>query len=716
MPKISVIIPVYNTEKYLAECLDSVVNQTLQDIEIICVNDGSTDGSLAILEEYAEKDSRIKIIQQKNQGAGEARNKGIKTAQGEYIAFIDSDDFLEEDCFYEKLYNSAKSEQADISKANYKNLSDKYVPEFVNEMIKENKLNFTSTFCSCIFNRLFLINNNIFFPNLIDMEDPVFAFSCAIKANKIIIVDNLYIIIRQRTGSATFGIPSKKRIEAKILGLEKIIQIASQNNVPTEVYAYVCGFWFSMIFDGALRNKNIRTMKFYITKLKEIYAKDLSKNKQINHYIKTYFSDYLSFYNKTSFLSIISKIYLKTVLNWFFSLKNEISTHSKYKIVTILGLKFRIKKYNRKLSVIIPTMQKNTKILQKLLDNLQIDNIVDEIIIIDNSSKGFSQAFLSKYPKAKLIINKKNEFVNPCWNKGIKIAKNDYWALLNDDIIPPPNFCSGVLEILNPKIGIVGMDVDSVKDLCVEEVDNIHYSENKLIIEPAQERNYCFGIAMFGHKKSYYKIPKKIKVWFGDDYLFIKNQNSKKQNYIIKNINIYHCHSLTSNMTCFDEIKKQDDDGIFYALYKPSEKIFSIKNKGKHKVLTFFGLKLKVKRSVDISKLIFDKNLYGKTIKTATIFAMYDNYHYINKKTLNYLYELRRNTDVLILIADNPIVKSEISKIEEIVDVYSFKKHGEYDFGSYKRGLNIIEENPEIFKQLIILYFVMILLNTLVKI
>ena len=92
MPKVSVIIPVYNVEKYLKQCLDSVVNQTLKDIEIICVNDGSTDNSLEILEEYAQKDNRIIIISQENQGQSVARNIALEKATGEYVGFVDSDD------------------------------------------------------------------------------------------------------------------------------------------------------------------------------------------------------------------------------------------------------------------------------------------------------------------------------------------------------------------------------------------------------------------------------------------------------------------------------------------------------------------------------------------------------------------------------------------------------------------------------------------------
>ena len=112
MPKVSVIIPVYNVEAYLRKCLDSVVNQTLKDIEIICVDDGSTDGSAAILEEYAAKDVRIKIIKQENTGVNVARKEGLKLATGEWITFCDADDWLEQDAIAE-MVNVAKQEDAD---------------------------------------------------------------------------------------------------------------------------------------------------------------------------------------------------------------------------------------------------------------------------------------------------------------------------------------------------------------------------------------------------------------------------------------------------------------------------------------------------------------------------------------------------------------------------------------------------------------------------
>lgn len=114
MAIISVIIPVYNSKNYLECCLESVINQTFKNLEIIIVNDGSSDGSKEICELYAKKDSRIKLINQENQGVSAARNKGLDIAQGEYIGFVDSDDFVKQD-MYEKLYKLITDNKADIA-------------------------------------------------------------------------------------------------------------------------------------------------------------------------------------------------------------------------------------------------------------------------------------------------------------------------------------------------------------------------------------------------------------------------------------------------------------------------------------------------------------------------------------------------------------------------------------------------------------------------
>ena len=135
-PKISVIVPVYNMEKYLKKSLSSLQKQTLRDIEIICINDGSKDNSIDILNSFAQVDKRFKIINQPNSGVGKARNNGIKIARGEYLAFMDPDDWVESNA-YKTLYNQAKEQDCDVLVFNYKSIDEQ--GKIINEVrLKDN--------------------------------------------------------------------------------------------------------------------------------------------------------------------------------------------------------------------------------------------------------------------------------------------------------------------------------------------------------------------------------------------------------------------------------------------------------------------------------------------------------------------------------------------------------------------------------------------------
>ena len=130
-PAVSVIVPVYNTGKYVGQCLDSILSQTMQNIEVICVNDGSTDDSLCIISQYARRDSRVKVISQANQGQSVARNAGLRVACGEYIYFCDSDDYISQDMI-EYLYNTAKNKDLDMVLFNADSFLD---PDSVNDAL-----------------------------------------------------------------------------------------------------------------------------------------------------------------------------------------------------------------------------------------------------------------------------------------------------------------------------------------------------------------------------------------------------------------------------------------------------------------------------------------------------------------------------------------------------------------------------------------------------
>ena len=121
--KVSVIVPVYNVENYLKQAISSVINQTLKEIEIICVNDGSTDSSKAILDEYQKSDDRIIVVNKSNKGYGAACNTGLKLARGKYVAILEPDDFIDAE-MYENLYSLAQSCDADMVKSAFYEFSD----------------------------------------------------------------------------------------------------------------------------------------------------------------------------------------------------------------------------------------------------------------------------------------------------------------------------------------------------------------------------------------------------------------------------------------------------------------------------------------------------------------------------------------------------------------------------------------------------------------
>lgn len=200
MTKLSIIVPVYNVEKYLPKCLESLIKQTLKDIEIICVNDGSMDNSLAILKEFASKDSRIRIIDNQHQGVAKTRNTGIEQSTGEYIGFVDSDDYIDID-FFEKLYNSATKSNSDIAIASilkHKNFFNIYNAKYTKEetaitiqdkiKLCEDKKHFFFYAWNKIYHSGFIKENNIKFSEGQIYEDVMFAIKALYYSNKIISV------------------------------------------------------------------------------------------------------------------------------------------------------------------------------------------------------------------------------------------------------------------------------------------------------------------------------------------------------------------------------------------------------------------------------------------------------------------------------------------------------------------------------------------------
>ena len=211
MAKISVVVPVYNVEKYLKECIDSIINQTLEDIEIICVNDGSTDSSLDILNDYAKKDSRIIVINKSNSGYGHTMNMGLNAATGEYIGIIESDDFADKNMF-EDLYKLAKEYDADIVKGDWYNywsknkfarknnrISSAKALKLTNSKLDKSLLRINPSVWSAIYKKEFLNKYNIRFLETpgASYQDLAFSFKVFALAEKVILTDKAYLYYRQ---------------------------------------------------------------------------------------------------------------------------------------------------------------------------------------------------------------------------------------------------------------------------------------------------------------------------------------------------------------------------------------------------------------------------------------------------------------------------------------------------------------------------------------
>lgn len=211
-PKISVLVPIYNVEDFLPECLDSLCGQTLKDIEIVCINDGSTDTSLEIAKEYRKKDNRIIIIDKPNSGYGDSMNKGLERATGEYIGIVEPDDWIDKNAF-DKLYRIAKKDNLEVVKANFYEYftksrkdvskSEMFIPEDEGKVInpREHRTVFYGqpSIWSAIYKNDFLKTNGIkFLPTPgASYQDAGFSFKVWSSASRVMLLNEAFLHYRQ---------------------------------------------------------------------------------------------------------------------------------------------------------------------------------------------------------------------------------------------------------------------------------------------------------------------------------------------------------------------------------------------------------------------------------------------------------------------------------------------------------------------------------------
>jgi len=298
MKKVSIIIPVYNVEKYIDKCLKSLVNQTLEDIEIIVVNDGTLDNSQKVIDKYVKKyPNKVKSFIKKNGGQGSARNYGLKKASGQYIGFVDSDDFVEKDMF-EILYNKAISDDYDIvicnnyivsesgikkEEVNYRNDLNEIDNIFFGKLAVWNK----------IYKRELILDNNIWFKEKVWYEDLAFSLKTFVNATKIGNVNNFSYNYLLREGSTMNNSNVERNLEL-LDAFDDIISYLKEHNKYSEYYDRLEYVAIDHIYISAV----VRVLR--------CEALDSIKKEVILKLVR-YFREYFSTYKNNKYLNCLSR-------------------------------------------------------------------------------------------------------------------------------------------------------------------------------------------------------------------------------------------------------------------------------------------------------------------------------------------------------------------------------------------------------------------------
>lgn len=381
-PKVSVIVAVYNVENYLVQCLDSVVNQTLKDIEIICMDDCSTDSSLEILKEYRKKDSRIKLLEfGENVGQGKTRNVALDIAKGEYIMFLDGDDWLELTAC-EKAYEHIKANNNDFAYFNMFDYFENKDVKHVNTRRLRHFTNFSSSqnirlyeyddwFITTgepwykIYKRDFLNNNNIRFSNLRICEDVPFYIKVIVCAETVSVLNLPLYNYRIRDNSC---------------GTTCVYNWKDLFSARKESYNYIIKSSHSEKFLKVFLPYCINTLLYWYDRFSRI---DSSISKDFYIELRKYFMEFDNEYNIEEFRKKINYPKFKRILkyNWstkcfmdFIHLIFSITNTKKHKVITFFGIKLKIKRFsmNKQYKNLCKKYKKTIKRLQQESKNRKI--------------------------------------------------------------------------------------------------------------------------------------------------------------------------------------------------------------------------------------------------------------------------------------------------------------------------------------------------------
>ena len=656
MTKFSIIIPVYNVERFLPECLDSIAAQSLPDIEIICIDDGSLDGSSKILEQYAKNDKRLTILKQKNQGQGVARNNGLEIAKGDYILFVDPDDWIEADTLkilykkfletnaeviqfdYKKINDLSKSEKLykfskEVKKQKYKINLEK-TPYFNWSSVKNHALNgMRLMLWDKAYSLNFLKKNNIKCAPNKHSEDHIFSIKTLISAEKIYYLNIPLYNYRQREGSA--------------------VNIKTDENF--------CIFDNIQYIDDFLKSKNLKTeldKEFKSYKVNYLCwhfdrINDSSRTK--------YLEMCRNILSKQDYKRLIRKIKNgnKSFVENMFSIKNRIENARKYKIITFLGREIKYLPAKEKpepppasikplVSIILTAYNAERTIRQCLAALIAQTYSNIEIICVNDGSTDKTPDIINNFAQkdSRLkVFNTKNQGTAKSRHFALNQASGEFIMFCDaDDRYEKDMVETMVSAVVENNVDIAMCDCNII-DLSNGKLQNRATNEyhhlqlkgyQKISPETINKINVVVWNKIFRKsllKKYNIEYPEKYE---HDDCIFVYKYlafagtfygiNKKLYNYVVGNpdsmmgklftgkngeskydfilcrYNLYDFLEMLENKE-FQKIRKtvtqEEFEKIFFKQkVSPVEQIFSIKNNlyKTHKVLRILGIKINIKR------------------------------------------------------------------------------------------------------------------------
>ena len=461
--KVSVIIPVFNAEKYLRQCLDSIVNQTLKDIEIICVDDGSTDGSLEILREYEAQDQRVKVLTQQNQFAGVARNNGMATAKGEYYTFMDADDYYLPDAL-SNMCAIADKYNLDLLKAAFYNLEEGEKPydtkysvngnvrkqSFHKVLTRDNDLEDLVYIADVPWNGLyrasFIKENQIAFNNFRVINDHSFFVACILHVSRAMVIHQHIAYHRVNQALSLVGTKSKY-YQCQIDNYSLVKELAS--SLPWDQKRLVMGREIDGILSWYLR---------LLPSAEPFYARQMER--QIHEFISTFNENDVGIWH---LLTMYNK-------DLYYIIKGEVFPNQANPC------------YACTVSVIIPVYNAE-EYIGECLDSVCKQTFRDlEIICIDDKSTDQSLKVLTEYAgkddRIRIVAQDKNTHQGGARNAGLDIARGKYvWFIDADDYID------------SDAVAYLVENMESLKD-----VDLISFNGDSFIAESGKTEQTEIGV------------------------------------------------------------------------------------------------------------------------------------------------------------------------------------------------------------------------------